>query len=573
MASKTTADYTLNRALRSGSWLFAIAFVLSFLFNVLRLTGPLFMLLIYDRVLSSRSEETLVALFALVVAFLLFMGLFDYARKRLLARFGAQFQERIETQIFNTASRDKFFAAGLSKPASGLNELDNLRGFFHSNGIIAIFDFIWAPMFLIAVFSFSAKLGWVACGGLALLTLLTLVRSISSKTKNEKSVAARQEISDLKDIMKNNSDVVRGQQMAGPFKTRWLQARQYSRDKAIELNDLTSWFSVFSRQIRMLTQYSVLAVGAYLAVKGQLSIGAMVASMFLVVRVLLPVEQFLNQLPAIRRAITNWASLSKILKAHGQFKPEELANGLKSTMSLSAVWARSSVTQAQVLKGINIDVTPGQVIEITGQSGSGKSLLAEVLLGIWPRSAGNITCDSVNIDRLSSNHLADFFGYVPEIPEFVPGTIKENIARLDPKLNQEKVIRAAKRSGIHKQIMALPDGYDTMIGATDFHLSKGQKHRIALARALYGEPNILVLDEPDGIIRSALKGKMASTFDDMIKNKCSIIVLARNSLGFENCDNEYQLEDGRLKPRKLGKNVTSLEAKKAQQNVTKLRQG
>ena len=179
----TVREYTLAAALRAGSWLFALAFFLSFLFNVLLLTGPLFMLLIYDRVLASQSEETLVALFILVVMLMIITGLLDYSRRRLMARFGAQFQERLERQIFSSTAKDKFFVAGKNKPASGLNELDSLRGFFHSYAFVTIFDFVWTPMFLAVIFAFSWLLGWVCVAGVALLVVLALVRAFAAKNR------------------------------------------------------------------------------------------------------------------------------------------------------------------------------------------------------------------------------------------------------------------------------------------------------------------------------------------------------------------------------------------------------
>ena len=361
--------------------------------------------------------------------------------------------------------------------------------------------------------------------------------------------------------------------MAGAFKSRWLEARKDSRDKSIELKDCTAWFDIASRQIRMLSRYSVLAVGAYLAVNGKLSIGAMVASSFLVLRVLSPVESFLNQLPQIRLAINNWRNLKRILQAKTPPILHDDEDELAPHLSLTTVYSRSSSTRKNALFGVNLEVTQGQLVQIQGKTGSGKTLLAETIIGTWPKNAGTILCGGANMDLLGSRHLGSFFGYVPETIEFVKGSIKENIARLAPQVDLDKVYKAAERAGVHDQIIALPDGYDTEVGDADTKLSKGMKHQIALARALYDEPKVLVFDEPDITLRAALSGKLASTFHELRSRGSAIVILTRKALTLQNCDKIYILDGGRLKPQKTTQENTGPDIKPAKNNVTELVRG
>lgn len=561
-------------ALHKGRFIFVSAFLLSFLFNLLRLTGPMFMLLIYNRVLTSRSEETLVSLFILVAVFLVVMGLFDYSRRRILARFAAQFQERVEKQIFNTTTKDKFFVRGKSKPASGLTELDGLRGFFHSSGLISIFDFVWTPMFLIVVFTLHWKLGLVTIGGLGLLLLLSLVKMIFSAGRSERARNASNQIGSLKEMMLISNDTIRSQEMSASFKERWVAARKSSRDQAIELMDWSAWFSISSRQIRMLLQYTVLAAGAYLVLKGELTVGAMFATTFLVVRVLLPVEQFFNQLPNIKKALGNWHALNKIVTAKTPPAYNEDLNNLEARLSLSNVSARSPMTNQPILRSVSITIAPGTVAEITGPSGSGKTIMAETLLGAWPKSGGTILVGGTNVSRLSSEQAGRLFGYVPEAPSFVNGTIEENISRLELSPNQDKIYAAARLAGIHDMIIALPQGYQTQIEAASVGFSNGQKHQLSLARALYHDPKILIIDEPDTTLRKSLDGTLKELLEAYKAAGKIVLVFSRTPLKLAVTNARRTLDAGRLKTvssTSAAPNVTRIDEKKPAKKVSGLK--
>lgn len=549
-----------QQAMRRGGGILAVAFALSCVVNVLRLTGPLFMILIYDRVLPSRSKETLVALFMMVAVFLLAQAVVDYARRRILARYGAQFQERLEGSLFARAGRDDVFAPGSTKPLTGLDEVDGLRGFFHSSSLIAIFDFIWAPMFLFVVFVLNPLLGWVCVGGVAVIFVLMQIRMRLIGRRQQDSDEASRQTTDLRTMIAASRQTMRTQAMAGGFAARWLAARRAGRDRAIALKDWTVWFDSLCGMTVLFTRYGVLAVGAWLTLEGQLTIGAMVAATFLVSRVLTPVENFLTALPQIAEARGNWGRLTTLMDAGPQETPgvaTDAQGGPTARLSLIDVSVRNPRSGELILKGVTLDVGAGQMIQITGMTGKGKTVLAETILGLWRKAGGAILLHGQNLHRAPDGQAARRFGYVPEQPGFVAGTLAENIAHLDPDPDPARVATAARKACLHAAISALPDGYQTRIDAGASNLARGQRAQLALARAMYHQPDILVIDEPDPMLMDLLPKTLEKTFEQILQAGGAIIVFARKPLAWRQIAASYQIDQGRLRPIRAGANSTA----------------
>lgn len=548
--------HSARDALRHGRGILSVAFVLSFFVNILRLAGPMFIILIYDRVLPSRSEETLVVLFAMVVMFLVAQAVIDYARRRILARFGAQFQERMEGVLFAHAGQSQLLDRAGAKPVAGLDEVDGLRGFFHSASLVAIHDFVWAPMFLLVVFVLNPLLGWVCMGGMVMLLALVVIRMGFIGTRASAALAAGRDMADLRTMIAASRDTIRSQDMRRGFTDRWMQVRRTCRDRAIALKDWTVWFDSLSDACVLLARYAVLAVGAWLTLQGVLSIGAMVAATFLVSRVLIPVEKVLTALPDIAEARQNWVQLNRVLAGWTEDPQDGFAEpgNPRNRLSLANVAVRSPETGALILKGVSVDIEPGQMIQIVGPTGRGKTVLAETILGLRKRTGGSILADGRPLSRLTDADSERLFGYVPEHPGFVAGTLAENIAHLDPDPSPARVAAAARKACLHAMISALPAGYQTRIEATGAGLSRGQRHQLALARAVYHLPQILIFDEPDPSLTEGLPRTLAKVFDQMLDKGGAILILARKPLDLKQSAATYLLDDGRLRLLKSGAN-------------------
>jgi ABC-type protease/lipase transport system fused ATPase/permease subunit len=520
------------------------AVLLSLVYGLLKLSGPLFMILIFNQVLPSRSEATLVTLLLLMVVVIGVMTLLDYSRRRILARFGAQFQERIEDHIFSSTARDTYFARGGSKPADGLKEVDQLRGFFHSSSLVIILDFLWSPVFLAVLFIIDPLIGWVVVAGLALLVLINTVKASFGKAREERHGETSERIGALKDTLRESRHVIESQQLMAAYNKRWVLARRRSRDTAVELKDWHAWFSILSSHTALLIQYTALAAGAYLTIEGKMTIGTMVASMYLARHVFNPAERFLKQVPNIREAIENLRSLDKVLSAA---RTPTATPGGATALRLSRLAVRCPLTRNPLLRNVSIEVSPGSSVEIVGGGCSGKTVLAETLIGRFPRAGGKILLGAIDVERLSIIDAAKTVGYVPQRVDFISGTIEENIAGLDAEPDRDRLVHAARLAQVHDRILSLPEGYLTRIDAVGGIFSKGERHRLALARALYPDPKLLIVDEPDTTFRDALSKGLENEIADFLARGGILIMLTRLALKRYHPTRRFTLDDGLLK--------------------------
>ncbi len=542
-------ENSARAALRKGSFLLWVTFALSFFVNVLRLAGPLFIVLIYDRVLTSRSEETLFALLLMVTALIVTLGMLDFARKRIIARFAAQFQERLEHTILGAAEQGSMFPKGKSKPAVGLDEADVLRGFFHSGGLISVMDLIWTPMFVAVVFVLHPILGYVCLGGLIAMVALVVIRLGFIGGREDRNKDSSNRINELKKMVVASRETVRGQGMSTGYKDRWMRARESSRDAAIALRDWVAWFDQLSSTTLLVTRYAVLASGAYLVLDGKLTVGAMVACAFLVTRVLVPVNRFASTVPAIFEALSNWRRLKNILAKWDVATAEPFPTAplnKRVRLSLRGVSVKSPLDGSMVVRQATMQLAPGSFTQVCGSSGQGKTVLAKAICGIARSTSGTITLDGANVARMTDAELGAAIGYVPQNPRFIAGTIAENISRLDPEMTPEKVSNAARKVCLHGWISQLPQGYQTVLDPEATLFSQGQRQQLSWARALYHEPKVLILDEPDRMLFERLPETMDKLMDALLKEGTVVLALARNSLNLEYDYLHFNMSNGRL---------------------------
>ena len=509
--------------------------------NILMLTGPLFMLQIYDRVLGSGSVETLLALFLLVAVLYAIMGVLDYIRGRISARIGASFQAGLDNRVFGAQINRSI---EVNSQTSNLADLESIQRFFSSPIIFAFFDIPWTPIFIGAIFIFHPILGWTAIAGATILIIVTLLNQFFTKRVVLEANQAMAQGNVFSEDIRNHRELVRGLGMTNAALGKWRKVRDHGLSKQISSSDRTGTFSAFSKSFRFFLQSTMLAVGAYLTLQGEVTGGAMIAGSIMLGRALAPIEQLIGQWPVVIRTRQAWRSLDELLAVVP--KDPELTNLPKprALLELERVSAVPPGAKEPSLKGLSFKLAPGQVLGVIGQSASGKSTLARVLTGIWKPVAGKVRLDGATLDQFGTDSLGAHIGYLPQDVTLFSATIAENIARLSPDASSEDIVAAAKMAGAHEMILKLSDGYNTRVNAQGGSLSGGQKQRIGLARAMYGDPVILVLDEPNSNLDGPGTQALNTAIRSMKAAEKSVVIMAHRPAALAECDLVLILENG-----------------------------
>lgn len=512
--------------------------------NLLMLTGPLFMLQVYDRVLASRSEETLVALSGLVVILYLFYGLLEFARGRVMARVGARIQTSLSDTVFRTVI-DR--AADRRDTArDSLGDLDALRAFFGAPVVLALADIPWTPLFVFVIFVFHPTLGWVALTGASVLIAATLINQVITRRKTEAATARKARTSAFAKEVERGADLIRAQSMTPAVLNRWQQLQTDALDQTISASDWTSSFSAFAKAFRLFLQSAILAVGAYLVLRSEITAGAMIATSIVLGRALAPIDMGLAGWPLAQRARLAWRNLNALLADAAESTETFALPTPEARLAINDLSVAVEPGQAPILKRISLDIRPGEVWGIIGRSGGGKSTLARSLVGLTPPTLGDIRLDGATLDQYGADQLGQHIGYLPQDVHLFDATVAENIAQMAETPVDAKVIAAARKAGIHEIILSLPEGYATRIGGANRHLSGGQKQRIALARALYNDPVLLVLDEPNSALDADGSEALNAVIADMKSRGRSVIVMTHRPTALSSCDSLVILEQGAI---------------------------
>ena len=539
--------FGLPKHLAEATWKHRPAVLLIALFttfvNVLGLTGSLFMLQVYDRVLPSRSEPTLVVLFLLVVLLYGSMALLDLVRGQVGARVGAAVQADLDGPVFSATLAPPPQAA--REAMTGLQDLEAVRRFLASPVAFAIFDLPFAPMFLGAIFLFHPWLGWLATTGGLVLVGLMLLNQRASRSPSE--VASRTAAASVRtaEQVRQNAETVKGLGMAEAATVRWRRERDTALEAEIALSDRNGSFGSVIKALRLLLQSAMLALAAWLVIGGEMTAGGMIAASILMGRALQPVEQLVGGWASVVRATKGWASLNVLLSAVAAEPPRTKLAAPKARLDVTDLTLVPLGERTPTLARVSFAIAPGQAMGVIGESAAGKSSLGRALVGLWPPAAGQICLDGARLDQFAHADLARYVGYLPQEVVLFDGTVAENIARLEEAPESEKVIRAATLAGAHEMILGLPKGYDTPVGPAGAKLSGGQKQRVALARALYHDPAIVVLDEPN----SNLDAKGSEAINAAIKSIKAegriVIVMAHRPAALAECDLLLMLKEGR----------------------------
>ena len=492
-AAASAADHERLEARRFLRRIILWAGLFSIFVNLLMLTGPLFMLQVYDRVLSSGSLPTLFALFGLVTALFLFMGILDLIRGRLLSRAGAKLESLISRRLFRGALSGSAGSGG-----SGLRAVEAVRQASCSPGPLALFDLPWSPLFFAVIFLFHWSMGALALAAGLIVVGLALINNFTSRQPLASARDARQSAQTVEAGFVQRAEVVRTLGMAGAATERLHRLRSDALRHQMVGHDRSAGFSVTVRTLRLFFQPAMLALGAALAIGQEITPGMMIAASILMGRALAPIDQLVAQWPTLLRARDGWRTLQGLLDetAPSSGSKVELPRprGVIDVRNLAVAPPGKSLP---VLRNVTFSLRPGEALGVIGKSASGKSSLARALVGAWPVAAGELRLDGATLDQYQPDRLGAWLGYLPQDVTLFEGTVGENIARFGA-LDDQAIIDAAEMADAHDMILRLPDGYDTPLSPGGANLSGGQRQRIALARALYKEPPLLVLDEPNG---------------------------------------------------------------------------
>lgn len=535
---------SVRRRSRGLYWFVAI---FSSFVNALMLTGPLYMLNVYDRVLGSRSLETLVALSILVAFLYLMMGILDFVRGRIMGRIGARLQADLDERVFNATLRARATGRVRLEAATAQRDLEASQRAITSPVAMALFDLPWTPIFLLGIFIFHPMLGYLAIAGGVILVAVALLNQWTSKSPLSEVNTATHKSEAMATQLRNSTETIQALGMRKAAFERWINLRNSALRATIKAGDRGGAFGSISKSFRLFLQSAMLGLGAYLVLQNELTPGAMIAGSILLGRALAPIEMLVGQWPVLQRGKAGWASLIRLLGAIPVQAPR---------MSLPVPAAKVSAQQVTIvppgesqasLRMASFEVGPGQAVGVIGPSGAGKTTLAKALAGLWHPAGGTIRLDGATLDQYDPDVLGGYIGYLPQSVTLLDGTIRDNIARMSPTPDDEAVIKAAKRAAAHNMIIKLPDGYDTVVDATNGRLSGGQVQRVGLARAMYGDPVFLVLDEPNSNLDNEGSVAMNRAIRQMREDGCCVFVMAHRPAAIEQCDLLIYIDAGVVK--------------------------
>jgi ATP-binding cassette subfamily C exporter for protease/lipase len=512
--------------------------------NVLMLAPSIYMLQVYDRVLGSRNSTTLLVLSLMIVGAFLFMAALEAIRAWVLVRVGARLDASLNERVFTAAFERNLVRPG-SNTAQPIHDLNSVRQTLTGSALIAAFDTPWLPIYLIVIFAFSVDLGWFALAGAIGLLILAVVNERLSKPKLD--LAQKYSLQSHQALTNHlrNAEVIEAMGMLPSIRSRWFMLHKNQIKTQARASDLAAVLSGSTKFLRMALQSLVLGYGALLVLENKMTAGMMIAASILVGRALAPVELLVGNWKQIVTGRQAYARLKGLLGVHpprakGMTLPRP--SGQMSTEAASVV---APGTQRMILKNLTFTIGAGEVVAVIGPSASGKSTLARLLVGVWPAVAGSVRLDSASVFQWNKDELGPHLGYLPQDIELFDGTVAENIARFG-EVDPEKVIAAAKLVDMNDQILHLPQGYDTQLGTDGSNLSGGQRQRIGLARALYGDPQFIVLDEPNSNLDDAGEKALTDAIRELKARGKTVVVITHRVSTLAVVDKILVLADGAL---------------------------
>lgn len=510
--------------------------------NLLMLTPAVYMLQVYDRALVSSNVTTLLMLTVLVVGLYVLMALLEVVRSRVLIRVGNRLDMMLNKRVFGAAFERNLRRAG-GNPAQALQDLAQVRQFLTGNGLFAFFDAPWTPIFLLVIYLVHPLLGLITLIGSLILVALAYLTEITTR----KPLAEANQASVVSGSFANNNlrnaEVIEAMGMLPAIRQRWfgnhlriLEMQTLASDRAAYINGAT-------RFVRIALQSLILGTGALLAIEGKITPGMMIACSILAGRALAPVELAISTWKQLLTSRAAWGRLGGLLEdypAQKQAMPLPKPVGL---LGVESAFVNAPGLPQVILRNISLNLAPGEALGVIGPSASGKSTLARLLVGVWPAQAGKVRLDGADVYQWNKEELGPWLGYLPQDVELFEGSIAENIARFG-EIDSDAVILAAKQAGVHEMILRLPQGYDTHLSADGGSLSGGQKQRIGLARALYGDPSLIVLDEPNASLDDVGEAALVQALLDLKRREKTLVLISHRPTVLNMVDKVLMLREG-----------------------------
>jgi PrtD family type I secretion system ABC transporter len=532
-------------SLRSAFWGIG---VVSLLINVLMLTGPLFMLQVYDRVLASGSVPTLIVIGGLALSMYVFYGLLEGVRGRILARVGQRVDAQLSGIAYAISTVLPLRMGAQAARHRPVQDLDTLRQFLSGPGPAAVFDVPWIPLYLAVVFLFHPMLGYLALGGALLICVLIGLNEVFSRKPSAEAAQVAGRRSSMVEASRRNAEAVQSMGMMGALLSRWTSENDAYLAKQRSSSDWTGFFGTATKTIRFLLQSAILGVGAWLAIRQEITPGVMIAASIMTSRALAPVEQAVSQWRGFIAARQGLGRLKLLIAAEKKSGEGEMLDLPlpQSSLRLEELACGPAGIQRAFVQGVTLELLAGDGLGIIGPSGSGKSTLARAIVGLTPALRGAVRFDGAELSQWPGDRIGDIIGYLPQDVQLFDGTIAENISRFALEPSSDVVIDAAKLADVHDLIVGLPEGYNTVIGSEGLAMSGGQRQRIALARALYGRPFLVLLDEPNSNLDSDGEAALTGAIKAMRAHRSIVVVIAHRPSAIVAVDKVLCLAEGKV---------------------------
>lgn len=528
MDKSTTRPFRLAVAMRKYKLGFLVIGLMSGFVNLLALTGSLYMLQVYDRVLASHSVQTLVGLSVILVLLYAFYGIFDLIRTRLLSRIGLKIDRSLRQRILRAVLLLPLVARSEAGGLQPIRDMDQIRGFLSGLGPTAFFDVPWLPLFLVLIYILHPALALYALIAAALLLMTAIITEVRTSGPTRAAIASGGSRMNFAEQARRNTEAIQAMGMTDRVEQKWLELTEKHLGDQLRASDAASGIGTVSKVMRTVLQSGMLGLGAYFAIQGEISMGGIIAGTIALGRALAPIDLAIQHWRGFVAARQSYARLKTLFDTLPIADERVELPRPSETLVVEGLTLAAPGGAAPILRGISFRLEAGDGLGVIGPSASGKSTLARALVGVWKPTAngGAIRLDGATLDQFSLGHLGQDIGYLPQDIELFAGTVFQNIARMIPAADSEAVIKAARLAGCHDMILALPDGYNTQIGEGGIRLSAGQRQRVALARALFGDPFLVVLDEPNSNLDATGDAALAVAIKSVRERSGVVIVIA-----------------------------------------------